>query len=175
MKNRVAVLGVSGARDFGKALHERLRLSHHKFRDDLVMQAVKELAIAEQVTGIEKRDGKFHICGIKPVALGEGARRRADLHSKVSNFLRKAPNGVAVGRFGVTVGMQEKNVDVGVREEPSTPESAQCHERKPRWSVFLGRNDFVPQLLKDTLDETRALFEGRPPIASTRERLLNPV
>ena len=81
------------------------------------MQALKQIFVAGHITTVEKRDGEFDVLLVKLIALGQRARGRSKFHPQVPQFLAEAADRVTHRVFRTTIGMQEENVNVGVRKQ----------------------------------------------------------
>ena len=173
MKDGVAVLRMARARDLGQALHQRLRLAHDQLGNHLVMEAIEKLPITQQVARVEQGNREFDIAGIEAITLAQRPGRGAHLHAQIPKLLRKAADGILVGRLHVARGVQKKNVDVGVRKQPAAPESAQRDQCESRWPTLFRRNNFLPESRHDGPDQASAMFYSRAPVTRSKEFLLD--
>ena len=75
VKHRVAELPMPLPRHLGQPLQQWLRFPYHQLGDYFVVQPCEQLAVAGQVTAIEKRNGELGIVGIKAVAFRKQCAR----------------------------------------------------------------------------------------------------
>src|ERR1700722_15559074 len=92
------------------------------------MQPHKLLAISSEMAAVEQGNCELGILRIELTPLGQRARRRTELQAQIPKLLGEPGNRVAMSFFRAVVGEKKKQIDVGVREEPSTPEAAGGHQ-----------------------------------------------
>src|SRR5262245_49346086 len=124
MEDRVSVLGMAGPRDIGQALYERLRLAHHQSGYDFVVQALKEFVVADKISAVQQRDGELHIACIETITVRQCADCGADLHPQIPHLLGESADVILERSLAFLLSVQEKQIHVGMREEPATAKTA---------------------------------------------------
>ena len=138
VKNRLPEFPMPLPRHFGQPLQQWLRFPHHQLGNYFLVKPREQVAVARQVAAIEKRNGEFGVVRIKTVAFRQRPRRRAQLELQIPQLLREPPNRLFVSFFTPAIGVQKKQVNIGIREEPSAPEASSRHQRKVPRSLFVG-------------------------------------
>jgi len=174
VEDGVAVLGVARASHVGQALYQGLGFVHDQLGDHLVMQAVEDLAIAGKVAAIQQGNGELDVARVKPVALPQGARDRADLHAQIPHLLREAANRLLERTLAGAAVVEKEDIHIGMREEPAAAETAQGGQGEAGRAAFVGGNDLLPQPARDGFDQTGAFANGPAAVAGQVELLLNP-
>ena len=165
MIERHAMLRMAFARDFRKALQQRLRFAHDQLGNHFVMQFSKQVAIPRKITAIKQRDGELGVVGIEAIALSQRARGGAQLHAQIPQLLRKAPDRIFEGLFRVAIAVEKEQIDVGVGEEPAASESSSGDESEIGGPGFIGGDDVAPQPREDFFDEAGACFDAGAAVA----------
>ena len=112
VEDGVAEFVVAGTSEIGEPLHDRPRFARDELRNRLVVQASEKFAIAREIAAIEQRNCEFDIVRIEFLALGQGARRGAQLEPQIPHFLRKFPNAILELPASAVIGMEKKDVDI---------------------------------------------------------------
>src|SRR4051812_32468373 len=133
MKDGIAVLRMPRSRDLGELLDDVVPFAKKKFRQDILVQMLKQFPVTSHGAAIEERNRKLNVLHIKLLALGQGTRRGPQLHAKVPEFLAERSDGFAQCVFGGAVGVQEKDVNVRVRKQGAAAKSTECNQGKILW------------------------------------------
>src|SRR3984957_20404685 len=163
--------------DFRQPQQQGLRLPHHQPRNHFVVKLPEQIAVARQITAVEQGNRELGIVRVVAIALGQSARCRAQLQPQVPQLLRKPPHRIFEGLLGLAIAEKKQQINVGVRKQPSSPETACSHECEAHGPVersVPGRNDIPPQPLQNIFHQPRALRHGRSPITGRFKFPLNP-
>src|SRR6266571_7855354 len=145
VKHRVSVLRVAGTGHFRKLLNDVVPFPQKEFRQELVVQAEKQLRVSSHRPAIEQRNSELHVLGIELLALRQRACGRPQLHAQVPKFLAKSPDWISQAIFSASVGMQKEDVNIRMRKQNAPAEAAERHQRKVFGISAPGANDFAPQ------------------------------
>ena len=94
MKDGIAELVMTGARDLAEIFDEGVAIAGDETWNGLLMQPREQIAIAGEIAAIEQRDREFNVVRVEALAFGEAASSRAELQAQIPKFLRKAADGI---------------------------------------------------------------------------------
>src|SRR5260370_37772339 len=117
--------------------------------------------IAGEIAAVEKRNRELSIVGVEAVALAQHPRRRTQLQMQVPQFLRKAANGVFERLLRVAISKKKKQIDVGIRKQPSPAESSRGDQSEVGRLGRFERNDIAPQPCANVFTQPCALPDSR--------------
>ena len=127
MKHCVSVLRMARARHLRQLLDNVVPFPQKKLGQDFFMQPLEQLAVSGDMPAIQEGNRELDILRIELLAFIESSRGRTEFQPEIPKFLAERAYRIAQLVFSAAVGVQKKNVHVGMREQGATPKSAKRH------------------------------------------------
>ncbi len=152
MKDGVAKLVMTRARQLRQVLNEGVAFAPHQPGNRFFAQPRKKLAISGQIAAIEERNRELDVIRVEAFAFSQSPRHRTEFQTQIPQLLRETADGIFEFLLAAASGMQEEEIDVRKGKEPAAPVASGSYQSEVPRTFRIGGDCFIPEANNNDVD-----------------------